>query len=262
MNGLEQLLPIRKFILEEIGVCWVLASMTTQFEGSPGIGTCRVQVFGELCWCVEEPARSDIWYFSRIWSYVFIYIVYAAVISIWICWIGLIVSISFQSATLNTIKNRPYGTPSMNRSVLHQGLLGGIQNIYRGKDSSDCLPETLAASDRQGPAPAPRGFVREGPGGGPRHSKRAMERAAFRPIDFLNMEKIAKKGYRGKSPGPVLGSLWDVNKMGRLRAKDLRCTTWPQMVNSGPGLRNPKATTLLGDLNIYGKSRLLIGKSW
>lgn len=96
---------------------------------------------------------------------VYIYIVYAAVISIWICWIGLIVSISFQSATLNTIKNRPYGTPSMNRSVLHQGLLGGIQNIYRGKDSSDCLPETLAASDRQGPAPAPRGFVREGPGG-------------------------------------------------------------------------------------------------
>jgi len=95
----------------------------------------------------------------------------------------------------------------MNRSVLHQGLLGGIQNIYRGKDSSDCLSEPLAASDRQGPAPAPRGFVREGPGGGPRHSKRAMERAAFRPIDFLNMEKIAKKGYRGKSPGPVLGSV-------------------------------------------------------
>ena len=73
---------------------------------------------------------------------------------------------NYFQETINTIKNRPYGTRSMNRSVLHQGLLGGIQNIYRGKDSSDCLSEPLAASDRQGPAPAPRGFVREGPGGG------------------------------------------------------------------------------------------------
>ena len=44
-------------------------------------------------------------------------------------------------------------------------MLNNQRVLYRGKDSSGCLPEPLAASDRQGPAPAPRGFVREGPGG-------------------------------------------------------------------------------------------------
>ena len=98
----------------------------------------------------------------------------------------------------------------------------------------------------------PRGasFARD-LGGGPRHSKRAMERAAFRPIDFLNMEKIAKKGYRGKSPGPVLGSVWDVNKWGHWELKTWGVKLGPQIVNSGPGLRKPKATTLLGDLKWF-----------